>query len=137
VSNSQDPALFGRVWVHGSNGSTVGVQTDGGAMFIAGMSKATEPPINDVWKVPGEEENLTRWRAEDEAFFATIDATRHYHELQVREFLQSVLAGRPPMVTGEEGRKTVEIFTAIYRSQRERRAIRFPVDAPQDTGRPI
>jgi predicted dehydrogenase len=130
VSNSQNPPLFGKVWVHGSNGATVGVLTDGGAMFIAGMSKATEPPVNDVWKVPGEEDSLARWQKEDADFFATIDATRHYHELQIREFLQSVLAGRPPLVTGEEGRKTVEIFTAIYRSQRDGRPVRFPV-APE------
>ena len=130
VSNSQNPGISGKVWVHGSNGATVGVQTDGGSMFIAGMTSVTEPPVNDVWKVPGEEENLARWRAEDEAFFATIDATKHYHELQIRDFLQSILAGRPPLVTGEEGRKTVEIFTAIYRSQRDGRPVRFPL-APE------
>jgi len=127
VSNSQNPALFGRVWVHGSNGASVGVQTDGGAMFVAGMSKVSEPPVNDVWNVPGEEDRLARWQAEDAAFFRTIDATQHYHRLQIREFLQSILEGRPPLVTGEEGRKTVEIFTAIYRSQRDGRPVRFPL----------
>jgi hypothetical protein len=33
------------------------------------------------------------------------------------------------MVTGDEGRIVVEMFTAIYRSQRERRSIPFPVPA--------
>ena len=127
VSNSQNPALFGRVWVHGSNGATVGVQTDGGAMFIAGMSSVAEPPINDVWKVPGEEGRLETWQKEDADFFRTIDATKHYHRLQIRDFLLSILEGRPPLVTGEEGRKTVEIFTAIYRSQRDRRPVKFPL----------
>jgi predicted dehydrogenase len=127
VSNSQNPALFGRVWVHGSNGATVGVQTDGGAMFIAGMSSVSEPPINDVWKVPGEEEMLPRWQREDADFFRGIDATKHYHRLQIQDFLQAVLEGREPLVSGEEGRKTVEIFTAIYRSQRDRRPVRFPL----------
>ncbi len=55
VSNSQNPALYGRVYVHGSNGASVGVQPDGGAMFVAGMSTIAEPPINDLWAVPGEE----------------------------------------------------------------------------------
>ncbi len=36
VSNSQNPALYGKVLVHGSNGASVGVQTDGGVMFVAG-----------------------------------------------------------------------------------------------------
>jgi len=133
VSNSQSPALFGRVWVHGSNGATVGVQTDGGAMFVAGLSKIEEPPVNDVWKVPGEEELLPRWQAEDASFFRTIDATRHYHRLQIQDFLQAILHGREPLVSGEEGRKTVEIFTAIYRSQRDRRPVRFPLTP--ETGR--
>jgi UDP-N-acetyl-2-amino-2-deoxyglucuronate dehydrogenase len=48
VSNSQNPALYGRVCVHGSNGASIGVQTDGGAMFIAGMSDIKEPPINHL-----------------------------------------------------------------------------------------
>ena len=113
--------------MHGSNGATVGVQTDGGSMFIAGMTSVTEPPVNDVWTVPGEEEMLARWQKEDAAFFAGIDATKHYHRLQIQEFLQAVLAGRPPMITGEEGRKTVEIFTAIYRSQRDGRPVKFPL----------
>jgi predicted dehydrogenase len=127
VSNSQNPALFGRVWVHGSNGSTVGVKTDGGAMFIAGMTGVTEPPVNDVWTVPGEEGRLAAWQEEDADFFATVDPTRHYHRLQIRDFLRAILDGRPPMVTGEEGRKTVEIVAAIYLSQRERRPVRFPL----------
>jgi predicted dehydrogenase len=129
VSNSQNPGISGKVWVHGSNGATVGVKTDGGSMFISGMTSAGEPPVNDVWTLPGGEAPLARWQAEDEAFFATIDATKHYHRLQIQEFLQSILAGRAPMVTGEEGRKTVEIFTAIYRSQRDRRPVRFPLAA--------
>jgi predicted dehydrogenase len=133
LSNSQNPGLFGKVWVHGSNGATVGVKTDGGSMFISGMTTALEPPVNDVWTVPGEEERLARWQEEDEAFFAGIDATKHYHRLQIQEFLQAILAGRPPMVTGEDGRKTVEIFTAVYRSQRDGRPVRFPL--VPETGR--
>jgi predicted dehydrogenase len=96
-------------------------------MFVAGMSKVTEPPVNDVWKVRGEEQNLARWQREDAEFFATIDATEHYHQLQIQDFLRAILEHRPPLVTGEEGRKTVEIVSAIYRSQRDHRPVRFPL----------
>ena len=54
VSNSQNPALYGKVHIFGENGAGVGVQTDGGAMFIAGMSagldskRTTCTPCNDV-----------------------------------------------------------------------------------------
>jgi predicted dehydrogenase len=51
--------------------------------------------------------------------FAQMDATTHYHGLQIRDFLRGVREGRPPLVTGEDGRAVVELFTAIYRSNRE------------------
>jgi hypothetical protein len=37
-------------------------------------------------------------------------------------------------VTGEDGRKVVAMFTAIYRSQRGGRPIRFPLSAENDEG---
>lgn len=69
VSNSQNPALYGNVHVHGENGASVGVQTDGGAMFIAGVSGIAEPPFNDLWTVPGEENLIAGWRAEEDRLF--------------------------------------------------------------------
>ncbi len=134
VSNSQKPGIFGKVHVHGHNGASVGVQTDGGAMFIAGMSEIAEPPINDLWTVPGEEELLPRWQAEDRALFERINATEYYHELQLRDFVQAVLEDREPLIIGGEGRKTVELFTAIYRSQRTNGPVKFPLE-PEDTDR--
>jgi UDP-N-acetyl-2-amino-2-deoxyglucuronate dehydrogenase len=129
VSNSQRPGIYGKVHVHGESGGSVGVQTDGGAMFIAGMSEVLEPPVNDLWTVPGEEHLLAEWQAEDRAVFQAIDPTTHYHRLQDQDFLRAILEGREPMVTGVEGRKLVEIFTAIYRSQRDRSPVKFPLDA--------
>jgi predicted dehydrogenase len=70
---------------------------------------------------------LERFRAEDRAHFAQIDATSHYHALQIQDFLRAVQEGRPPLVTGEDGRAVVELFTAVYRSQRERCPIRLPI----------
>jgi UDP-N-acetyl-2-amino-2-deoxyglucuronate dehydrogenase len=129
VSNSQKPGIYAKVHIHGKNGSSVGVQTDGGAMFIAGKTDVLEPPINDLWTVPGEEHLLARWQAEDRMTFEALDATTHYHLLQDQDFMQAILEDREPMVTGVEGRKTVEVFTAIYRSQRDRQPVRFPLDA--------
>jgi len=129
LSNSQRPGMYGKVHVHGASGASVGVQTDGGAMFIAGMTSILEPPVNDLWTVPGEEGLLSQWQDEDRALFERIDATKYYHRLQVQDFLQAILEDREPAINGEEGRKTVELFTAIYRSQRDRRPVRFPLDA--------
>ena len=127
LSNSQDPALYGKILIHGSNGASVGVQTDGGAMFIAGVSDIEEAPINDQWTVAGEAEMLSQWQSEDTQTFNQVNAMEHYHQLQVEDFLSAILEKRPPLVTGEEGRKTVEIFTALYRSQRDRQPVCFPL----------
>jgi UDP-N-acetyl-2-amino-2-deoxyglucuronate dehydrogenase len=132
VSNSQNPALFGKVWVHGENGATIGVQTDSGALFIAGTSKITEPPINDFWTIPGEERLLARWQEEDAQAFRHVDATEYFHQLQIQDFLNAIIEEKEPMVSGEEGRKTVEIITAIYRSQQESSPIRFPLEPGQE-----
>lgn len=127
VSNSQNPALYGKVQIFGENGAGVGVQTDGGAMFIAGVSSITEPPYNDLWNIPGEAENLQRWKQEDCDFFNQVDSMYYYHNLQLEDFLSAVKNGTKPLVDGREGRKTVELFTAIYRSTRENAVIRFPL----------
>jgi len=134
VSNSQNPALYGRVAVFGSNGAGVGVKTDGGAMFVAGMSSIAEPPVNDLWTIPGERDKLEQWVREDGEFFNKIEATEYYHELQIRDFLEAIVQDRPLQIPAEEGRKTVELFTAIYRSQRDRRPVKFPLEAENEAG---
>lgn len=127
ASLSQKPGIYAKVHIHGSNGASVGVQTDGGATFVAGISDIAEPPLNDLWTIPGEEHLLKEFEAEDRARFLKIDATRLYHALQIQDFLQAILENRDPMVTGEAGRVVVEMFTAIYQSNRERRPVRFPL----------
>lgn len=127
VTNSVDPALYGKVQIFGDNGAAVGVQTDGGAMFIAGMSSIAEPPVNDLWTVPGETHLLSQWKSEDAEFFKTIDPTRHFHTVQIKDFLGSLINNEAPFVDGFAGRRTVELFTAIYRSQRDGCPIKFPL----------
>ncbi|HVS34726.1 MAG TPA: Gfo/Idh/MocA family oxidoreductase [Gemmataceae bacterium] len=125
TSVSQKPGVYTKVHVHGSNGASIGVQTDTGATFIAGMTGMAEPPFNDVWTVPGEEALLAGWQAEDRERFRRIDPVVHYHALQDRDFLQAVLEGRKPQPSGRDGRAVAAMFTAIYRSNRERRAVRM------------
>ena len=114
--------------IHGSNGASVGVETDRGATFIAGMSAISEPPLNDLWTIPGEEDALAAFQAEDRAASRPIDAVSHYHALQIHDFLRAIIEDRPPLVTGEDGRRVVALFQAIYRSNREGRSIRLPID---------
>jgi len=127
TSLSQKPGLFTKVHVHGSNGASIGVETDRGATFIAGVSKIAEPPLNDLWTIPGEEHLLAEFQATDRARFQAIDPIAHYHALQIQDFLQAIRVGRPPLVTGEAGRAVVEIFSAIYESNKNRSAVFLPL----------
>ena len=133
LSNSQKPGIFGKIQVHGENGASVGVQTEGGAMFIAGMAPITEPPVNDLWTVPGEEHLLEEFTAEDKDLFERIDPMVYFIRLQIEEFLEALGEGREPLVNGEEARRTVELFTAIYRSTRDNKPVKFPLEP--ETGR--
>jgi predicted dehydrogenase len=132
LSNAQRPGLYGRLHVHGSSGASVGVQTESGSPFIAGVSTSVDPPINDLWTIPGEEDELARWQEEDRATAARVDVMSYYHELQIADFLEAIKRDRAPLVDGRDGRRVVEIITAIYRSQRDRRPVRFPVAAEPD-----
>ena len=125
TSVSQKPGIYTKVHIHGSTGASVGVETDRGATFIAGVSAAAEPALNDIWTIPGEESLLAEFQTEDLARFAAIDATTHYHRLQIADFLQAIREDRPPLVTGEDGRAVVELFTAVYQSARDGRPVQL------------
>jgi UDP-N-acetyl-2-amino-2-deoxyglucuronate dehydrogenase len=127
VSNSQKPGIYGKVQVHGENGASVGVQTDGGAMFIAGRTGVAEPPVNDLWTVPGEENMLKDWIRLDTETFNNCDPTVCYMQYQIEDFIAAMRDNREPSVTGEAGRRTVELFTAIYRSSRDNLPVKFPL----------
>jgi predicted dehydrogenase len=96
-------------------------------MFIAGMSGILEPPVNDLWTVPGEEGLLEAWKKEDTELFGRIDGTTHFFALQIADFVSALEEGREPKVGGMDGRAVVELFEAIYRSGREGRPIPCPL----------
>jgi predicted dehydrogenase len=127
VSNSQKPGIYGKVHIHGDTGASVGVQTDGGAMFIAGMSAVQEPAFNDIWTIPGDQEKLVAWTAGDRDLFLKKDPVVHYIRLQLEDFVRAVLDDSTPLTDGNQGRKTVEVFTALYRSNRDGRPVRWPL----------
>lgn len=124
VSNCQNPGIYGNIHVHGANGATVGVQTDGGSMFFVGQAGAVEPPINDLWTVAGEAERLAEWQAEDRRRAQTLDVMSDYTRRQVTDFVQAIQENRPPAVTGEDGRQAVALFDAIYRAGREGKPVK-------------
>jgi UDP-N-acetyl-2-amino-2-deoxyglucuronate dehydrogenase len=127
VSNSQNPGLYAKVHLHGENGASIGVQPETGSAFVFGISNLSAPPLNDMWTIAGEEELLAVWQAADRDRFNEIDPVQFYFDLQIADFLHAVVEGRAPAVTGEEGRATVELFTALYQSQETGLPIKFPL----------
>ncbi len=127
VSNSQKPGLYGKVHIHGENGASVGVQTDGGAMFIAGKTGVSEPPVNDLWTIPGEENLLSGWINEDTELFNKTDPTVYYIQRQIEDYTGAIRLNRDPLVTGEDGRRTVELINAIYRSAEKNAPVSLPL----------
>lgn len=126
VSNSQNPPLYGNVHIFGESGAGIGVETDRGAMFIAGMSEIEHAPVNDLWSIEGGEK-LSDLQSEDDKFFKSLDPMTYFHSLSMKDFVQAVKKKRSPLVDGKEARKTVELFTAIYRSSQSGLPVTFPL----------
>jgi UDP-N-acetyl-2-amino-2-deoxyglucuronate dehydrogenase len=125
LSNSQRPGLYGKIHIHGSSGASVGAEIDSGSPFISGVTEKMDPPFNDIWTVHGEEENLKAWNSEDRS--RPWNVMTYYHQLQLADFLSAVSEDREPMVDAEAGRRVVELFTAVYRSQLEHTPQHLPL----------
>jgi predicted dehydrogenase len=115
ASNCTNPWLRYGVTITGTSGATANVSWNNGY----------EMGHNFVWTLPGEEASLERWLAEEKA--SGLKEMPHFHAMQLREFLAAIREDREPAVNGEEGRKTVEIIEAMYRSGRTGGPVRFPV----------
>ena len=121
TSLSQRPGIYTKLHVHGSNGASVGVETDTGATFVAGMTGVVDPPLNDLWTIPGEEPLLSGFQADDRSRFGAVDPTFHYHAL-ADSGLSARHPGRPG-AAGDGGRRP-------RRGRDIRRHLSFQPDRP-------
>ncbi|MDD7021682.1 MAG: Gfo/Idh/MocA family oxidoreductase [Aeromonadales bacterium] len=113
ASNSQNPALYGRVHVFGDNGASLGVKTDGGAMFIAGMSEIEEPPETDIWTVKGEEGRLEELKRQDDQEFAASSMIT-YHQKMLENFAKAIRGEERLIADAKAGREVIAICEAVY-----------------------
>src|SRR5450631_3127 len=125
LSNSQRPGLWGKIHIHGSSGASVGAEIDSGSPFISGVTEKMDPPFNDLWTIPGEEQNLEAWNREDRS--RPLNVMTHYHQVQLGDFLDAVSDDREHIVDAGAGGRVVELFTAVYRSQREHAPQKLPL----------
>lgn len=114
ASNSQNPALYAKVHIFGSNGGSAGVQTDGGQMFVAGMSEIEEPPVADLWHVPNDPRTLDDLIKEDTEFFNRVDKMIYFHQRHIENFARAILGEEELLSDGSAGRAAVEVCEAIY-----------------------
>jgi len=115
------------VQIHGSNGASIGAQIEGGSMVLPGTSTTNHAPKLDLWTIKGEESLIEQWNESDIEAFLSTDGTSYFFTQQLIDFKEAIIEKRQPLVTAIEGRKTVEIFTAIYLSQRDGRPVIFPL----------
>ena len=74
---------------------------------------------------------LDEWKKQDSDFFNSVDAMNYYNQLQLEDFVHAIETDIKPLVDVIAGRRTVELFTAIYRSNRDKEPVSLPLK-PED-----
>lgn len=98
---------------------TLSVFGESGTAILGGTS------VNkiEVWKVFGEneEEVISEFVEHPENVYG------FGHTPLFRDIISAIKEGKSPLVTGEEGKKSLEIILGIYKSAIEQKAIKFPL----------
>ena len=118
VSISTTPTLGSRISITGETGATISVLEDPEGRM----------GVNDIWTIPGEEASaaseLARAREAKEEHFSPFPIC---HKWQLQDFLAVIREGRDPLVTGEEGRRSIEFINAIRQSTISGSEVRLPL----------
>jgi predicted dehydrogenase len=118
VTISAKPQLGARITVTGENGATVSVLEHPEGRF----------GVNDIWTVPGEEEAMAEvLRKENEHPEYHFRPFPICHQWQLQDFLAAIREHRDPQVTGEEGRRSIELIAALRRSHETGAEVRLPL----------
>ncbi|HEX4213611.1 MAG TPA: Gfo/Idh/MocA family oxidoreductase [Candidatus Dormibacteraeota bacterium] len=102
------------VTIHGTSGAAVGIRE----------SPEGSQAYTDLWSFEGEEEQRAEWEKTERGGSAFPD----FHRLQLQDFLHAIMEDRPPAVTIEDGRKSIEIIQAIYLSEKTRQPVKLPMN---------
>jgi predicted dehydrogenase len=118
VSTAAYPGFPERLEISGTNGTAVVV---GGELRLCELKDAgrDDAPYGHPPQDPALVGGST---ADDPA--ALPEAA---HAMQIEDFVRTVADRRPPVVTGDEARKSLEIILAIYESARSGAEVRLPL----------
>ena len=95
--------------------------------------------ISAPWKVvaniaqpnafPQKEQNTALIKELDDLIEAQPPLAHTVHEGQIDNVLHAIETGAAPLIGGQDGRRTIELITAIYKAGSEERAIALPIKA--------
>jgi predicted dehydrogenase len=108
-STAAYPGFCARLDIYGSDGSII-IEND--------QISEWRLRCDDPCPVPPEEIGFIGGSSSKDIWF-------HSHRRQIADMLQAVREDREPLVTGEEGRKPLEIVLAVYESARTGRPVRL------------
>ncbi|MDB5348004.1 MAG: oxidoreductase domain protein [Schlesneria sp.] len=124
-STSAWPGLLKKTEIHGTSGSVI-VEQDNVLMWQFEKPKAKDKTILEKF---ARQAGGTGGAADPKA----ISYVGHMEQL--KDFMKAIQTGQAPRITGEEGRKAVEIVLAIYQSAWTGKRVTLPL--VKDPKRPV
>lgn len=118
AATSAYPGLLKRTEIHGDRGSARVEQDD----ITLWEFQEKVPSDNEVFAAMAGQGGFKAGASDPRGI------THIGHRDQLADFLQAIDQGRDPMVDGREGRKSVEIIRAIYRSAETGAQVMLPLD---------
>jgi UDP-N-acetyl-2-amino-2-deoxyglucuronate dehydrogenase len=118
TSTAVFPGFAQRLEISGTNGTVV--IEDGEVIRCELSADAAEPGQHG--RVTADD------RARSAAASKPADLDIASHAAQIGDLLDAIDEGRPPSVTGEDGRAVLEVVCAVYESARDAQTVRLPAD---------
>lgn len=117
AATSAYPGLLKTIGIYGDRGSAVVEQDD---LLIWNFAKETakDAAIRERFN---RKSGATGGAADPKAI------SHQGHARQLADFVRSIQSGKPPLVDGAEGRKSVEIILAIYQSAATGKVVKLPL----------
>ena len=112
------PGLSRKIEIHGDKGTVIMADET----FIQWEFAEERPEDKDIRARLAFGKGMVGAGAADPSAISYV-----HHREQIKDFLRAVETGSQPVVDGPEGRKSVEIIMALYRSSRQGRYVSFPL----------
>ena len=120
ASTAAYPGFLKRIELHGSQGTAILEEEDIKAWEFAKTTKQDE-----ALKKRMAGKTKTGGGAADPTAIG-----HHGHTMQFKDVIKAIKSGKPPMIDGPEGRRSVEVILAIYKAAETGKAVVFRSEYP-------